>query len=183
MAENRQYAGPHTAADLMVADGVYVSVVHQDYADDASALEALGYTLDVDEAVPSGKTFVRKTVTISDELAVTLDEESWPRVGGTASDDSIVDDPSSNPVTRSAREIEEDLPTPEELRADQEAELAQRQAANVAEAEAKRLAEVEQATARIETLREAAAADGRELTKPEAREVAELEAIVAGGSS
>lgn len=108
MAENVQYAGPHDAADLQIADGVYVTVLNREVTDEQA--HTLGYALDADEAVKLGRPFVRRTITVSDELASLLTGvyanadgelvETWPRAGGTASDDKIVDDPSSNPAVR-----------------------------------------------------------------------------------
>lgn len=96
MAKNRQYAGPHEAADLQVADGLYVTVLNQEITDEQAL--TLGYTLDAEDG--SGLIFARRTITVSDELDALLGEhEDWPRTGGTASDDKIVDDPSSNPST------------------------------------------------------------------------------------
>lgn len=92
-AENREYAGPHDAADLLISSGTYVTVVNRELSDEHAA--ALGFVFDADEAMTTGKTFAVRRITISGELADALgDSDSWPKVGGTASDDSIVDDAS-----------------------------------------------------------------------------------------
>lgn len=108
MPQNRQYAGPHDAAELMVDDGRYALVVRQDITDEDAA--ALGYTFDVDEAVRSGRSVAVRTITVSDELAAKLDrgsyvddagelQPSWPKIGGSPADQTV-DVPESNPCTR-----------------------------------------------------------------------------------
>lgn len=111
MPENRAYAGPSDATELMVSDDRYVLVVRRDLTDEQAS--TLGYTFDADDAVRTGRAFAVRTVTVSDELAAKLDSASftdpdtdelvasWPKVGGTASAEHVVDDellPATRPV-------------------------------------------------------------------------------------
>lgn len=108
MPENRAYAGPADAAELMVSDDRYALVVRRDLTDEQAA--SLGYTFDGDEAVRTGRSLALRTVTVSDELGLKLDAAtfeldgetlaSWPKVGGTpaaqtADDESL---PATKPV-------------------------------------------------------------------------------------
>lgn len=108
MPENRQYAGPHDAAELAVDDGRYALVVRRDISDEVAA--NLGYTFDADEAMRSGRAVAARTITVSDELAAKLDRAayvdpdtgdevpSWPKAGGKAAAQTV-DVPESNPST------------------------------------------------------------------------------------
>lgn len=106
MPENRQYAGPFDAAELMVDDGRYALVVRKDITDDQA--EALGYVFDGDEAVRTGRSMAVRTITVSDELALKLNSAgfevdgefvpSWPKIGGTPAAQTV-DVPESNPST------------------------------------------------------------------------------------
>lgn len=114
MPQNRQYAGPHVAAELQVDDGAYIAVARNDLTDEQ--IVELGFALDADDAVARGVPFVVKTITVSDELAAKLDRAHievidegtgkptdqltpmWPNVGGSTGD--IVDSPATNPATR-----------------------------------------------------------------------------------
>lgn len=94
-AENREYDGSHDATEVLVADGVYVAVLNKNVTDEQA--DALGYTLDDTDV--SGKTFVRRSITVSGAFAALLPVESFPRIGGSASADNAVD-ASSHPALR-----------------------------------------------------------------------------------
>lgn len=116
MPENRQYAGVHDAVSIQIADGLFATVLNREVDDEH--VERLGFTLDADTDPARGLIFARRTVTVSDHLARALPADEFPRVGGTADDDNVIDDPASNPVTsRAVRDAElgsDPLPTPEE---------------------------------------------------------------------
>lgn len=108
MSENRTYAGPHDAADLLIGDGLYATVLNRDVSDEQA--EALGYNLDPDAT--DGR-FARRTITVSDELGARLNDDEWPKVGGAPGDP--VDVPDSHPALRDIELDTGETVTPAEL--------------------------------------------------------------------
>lgn len=108
MSKNLKYTGPHEAAEVSVDDGRYALVVRDDLTDEQAA--HLGYELNGDAAVTTGKPHGVRVITVSDELAAKLegagytDPEtgefvaSWQPAGGKV-DEQTVDVPESNPST------------------------------------------------------------------------------------
>lgn len=87
MSELRKYDGPHDAVELMVADGEY-------------------------HTIEKGQ-----TVTVSDELAAKLPDETWKKGRGKPGEETI-DDPQRNPATMPPPRFEpesnpEAMPAPE----------------------------------------------------------------------
>lgn len=112
MPENRQYAGPHDAAELLIAGDRYALVVRNDLTDEQA--HSLGYTFDGDEAVETGRALAVRTVTVSDALGEKLDAaafedpetrelvKSWPKIGGTPAEQTV-DVPEENPPTMNVK--------------------------------------------------------------------------------
>lgn len=173
MSKNLKYTGPHEAAEVSVDDGRYALVLRDDLTDEQAA--TLGYELDGDAAVISGKSHAVRVITVSDELAAKLDGAgyddpetgefvaSWQPAGGKV-DEQTVDVPESNPstmpVTLESGEVitstEADKRAYDAAAAEDEAELAAIENAEAAKVEepspeAQRIAAIDERLAQIDT--------------------------------